>query len=384
MLQKYNELSIQFIIHFIINSTFSNINKSYEDSLNIFKTELENYKKSKLELINKKGNYITLNIFEEEENQTVIIRAKNNNNYNYNYKKNNGEITYVYPLLEPKDIELHYSIYSDQILKLIKLIILSKKQIINIYSKFDVPHKLEKNKLKLNIKSIISIQIMRFIYRHQGFNGKIFYISDPRKYGDSIQKITNSFINENKKNNNPNRKTTIIEKINIAFIIINNYDKILKRKEEKINLDNLPIHFKYLIISKNPIGENNKIFSYELKLTKEDIKEKGEKNKKSNNSNKDKKENIDKTDSKNKSYNKNKRTNSYESSPKTKINENNTPLKIRKYSTDKEKQNNNEIRSKTNNPSEFTILENKLFYDSNSSSNDSSESPKNSDFEEDF
>ena len=359
MLLKYNELSIEFIIHFIINATCSNINKSYEDSLKIFKTKLENYKKSKLELINKNANYITLNVFEEDDNPTVIIQQKDN----YNNNKNGGDITYVYPLLEPKDIELHYTIYSDDILKLIKIIFSSRKQIINIYSKFDEQIKI--GKYQLNIKTIISFEIMRFIYRHQGFNGKIFYVSKPKKYDDSIQKITNSLISENKVNKNQNKKSIIIENINIAFIVINNYDKIQKRNEENIYLDDLPEHFQYLIISKKPIGKNNKIFSYEIQLAKEEIKnnkeDRGRKNNKDKNQNKD--------------------SNSYEYTPNSKTIGGISPLKKKKYSENKNQENNNEIKS----TSEFSIIEkNSSSSDSNQSNSDINEYSEHSDFEYDF
>ena len=57
---------------------------------------------------------------------------------------------------------------------------------------------------------------------------------------------------------------------------------------------------------------------------------------------------------------------------------------MKKYSENKNKENNNEIKSRHNKPSEFSIFENKLFNNSNQSNSDSSESSENSDFEEDF
>ena len=74
---KYNELSIEFIIHFIINITGLTIDKSYEGSLETFKFGLKKYNKSQIKLINEKGKYISLKEFEKDSNKIIIIQKKN-------------------------------------------------------------------------------------------------------------------------------------------------------------------------------------------------------------------------------------------------------------------------------------------------------------------
>ena len=299
LLLKYNELSIEFIIHFIINITVLNLKKSYEDSLKTFKKGLKNDNKLQLELINKKGNYISLYPPKEDNNQVIIIKPKRN------YNENSGKIIYVYPLPPESNVEFNYTNikYSEVILDLIKIILSSTNQIINIYSPFDNPLKLGKS--FHNIKTLISIEIMRFFYRHQKFKGNIYYVSKPQKYCDSIQKITNSLFSDNKINNNKISKNP-----NIAFIVINQYEKIQKRNEKYIDLFNLQENYKYLIISKKPIGKNKEIFPYENNLTQKDIidniEDEEKKNFKNKDKNKDKDKNIKKINSKNKLYNKKK------------------------------------------------------------------------------
>ena len=346
MLLKYNELSIEFIIHFIINITGLTIDKSYEDSLETFKFGLKKYNKSQIKLKNEKGKYISHIEFEKDSNKTIIIQQKKI------YNRIGGKITYVYPLPPESNVEFNYTINSDVISKLIELIFSSNNQIINIYSKYDEP--IEIGKFSLNIKTIISFEIMRIIYRHQKFNDNIYYVSMPQKYGESIQSITSSLFGENNiKNNKPKKRPEI------AFIVINKYEKIQKRNEKYIDLEDLPEKYQYLIISKKPIGENSEIFSYELKLTKKDIKDNKEEKGKKNNKNKDKNKNIKKINSKNKLlYNKNK----------------NSKKNIKFINNQKE----------NNKESELSIIENKPSSDSIKSNSDKSESPENSEFEDDY
>ena len=163
------------------------------------------------------------------------------------------------------NVELHNKIYSDDILSLLKLILISRDHIINIYGKNDAPSKEE----NLNIKTIICFEIMRFLYRHQAFNGKILYVSNPKKLGASLLEISNNLIGE-KKRNNTKEKENIIQNIEFSFVVINNFEKAYKiqGKEGKIKFfDDIPENFQYLIISKSPL---EKAHTYEIKIKNEE------------------------------------------------------------------------------------------------------------------
>ena len=359
MLFKYNELSIDFIIHFIKNTTCSSIMQSYEDSLQTFRAGLENYKKSELELINKEGNIITLNKFEEETNTTIIIKQKGQN-------KEKGEIIYVYPLLQMPNVELHNKIYSDDILSLLKLILISRDHIINIYGKNDAPSKEE----NLNIKTIICFEIMRFLYRHQAFNGKILYVSNPKKLGASLLEITNNLIGE-KKRNSTKEKENIIENIEFSFVVINNFEKAYKiqgKEGKKYFFDNIPENFQYLIISKSPL---EKAHTYEIKIKNEENHDKNG-NKDHIKKNKKNKNKIKKITSKKNNINNNNKYNSGENGSKEKNNINNIiPLNKKKNSDKKEEnKNNKKLKIPRNDRQlEFSILNNKSSSDSSDNSN---------------
>ena len=366
MLFKYNELSIDFIIHFIKNSTAENIVKAYEDSLLSFKAGLQKYKKSEIELINKNGKIISLDEIEKDIYKTVVI-SKKEKYFQNDSNEGEGTIVYVYPMLKIPNIELHNRIYSDEILFLIKKILLERETVINIFSKYDMPSKKE----KMNVKTVISFEIMRFLYRHQAFNGKIFYVLNPKKYGTSLKEITDNIFIE-KKSKGSKEKTAFVQPFDFAFIVINNFDKIQKiqgnnydkknknqLKGLKFFFEGMPETFQYLIISKSPITKNN---SYEIKIKKGDnyennddrdpISKKGTKNSKSfkklsfNNKNSGE-DNISSKD--------NNKSSKISSSP---INLRNSEQKERENKVDKE--------------SEFTIIEKKSLSDSGDSDSDSS------------
>ena len=283
MLFKYNELSIDFLINFIINSTKSNIKTAFEESLQSFIAGLDN-QKTKIELINKNDDYITLTKYKEDLSQSIILKKKDENIENE--KEVEGQVIFEYPLLKLPIADLHIKTYTDDIIKII-ILILSGKQIINIYSNDDLKLKNE----KYNIKEIISFEIMKFLYRHQKFNGNIFYIDNPKKYGSTLKAITNDILGENKIKNFPNENTTNVENINTGFIVINKFDKINKIQgfDKDIIFEEVPDNFQYLIISKLPI---DKKYSYEIKINNEENF--GKKNKKSKkNKKKDNKKKID-------------------------------------------------------------------------------------------
>ena len=270
LLIQYNKLSIDFLIHFIENSFNYNIKQSFQQSYNTFKTGLENFKNSTIELTNKEKDYISLDEY-NVLNNSIIYEEKE--------KIKEGEIKYVYPLLQIPFVDLSNNNYTNHILHLIKLI-LKGEQIINIFAKNDVPIK-----ENLNIKTIIAYEIMRFLYRHQKFNGKIFYISNPKNLGFNLKEISNKIIGKTKIISK--EKSINIEEMESSFIVINNFEKIRKlkgNKGKKNFYDDIPYNIQYLIISKSPI---DKVTTYEIPIPKENnIVGKGKKNKKKKNKNK--------------------------------------------------------------------------------------------------
>ena len=348
MLYKYNELSIEFIIHFIKNYTESTIQEAFETSLNTFSTSIRNYKKSTVELINENGNYITLNKYEKEKELTII------KNWQDKYE---GKAIYIYPLPQIPLVELHFNMYSDDILHLIRLIVTHKKKIINIYSKNDNLIK----PMNLNIKTIISLEIMRFLYRHQKYKGKIFYISNPRNRGHTLKEIANDIIGEKKKNISKSNTTIIIEKIEQAFIVINNFDKIPKDYLENKSFFDETRNFQFLILSKKPI---DKVNTYELVLKKENPEIHEHKGKKKR---------------KNKKKNSTKKENNYsENTPKPK--NNNNQLFQKKKTTEK-KNKEDKIKFKYDHESDFTIIDH---VSSSSDSDSNGELSKSEDSDNDY
>ena len=258
-LYKYNELSIDFLIHFIINYIEKNdYNKAFEPSLQTFNTNL---KKTNIKLINgKNDNYITPT-WSQINDQNNIFLEKNNI-----LEKEKEGVVLAYPLPQNIDVNFRTKNYTDDILHLIRLILCEKKKIINIYCKNDTQDIKIDDSPKFSIRGIISFQIMKFLYRHQYFNGNIFYISSPNitKKAYESKEIIKSVLRTYKKGK---EKNSLLNEINTAFIVINHSKKLLNNKKypEKNFFVNLPDKFQYLIISKKEIEE---AFNYEITVTK--------------------------------------------------------------------------------------------------------------------
>ena len=254
-LLKYNKISIDFLIHFIRNSTEFNIEKAFKESENSFISQLE---KSNINFLNV-NDHIILKPNKRDKN----IDPKNTIYDGKKLDKDEGKGLLLYSLLD-----FHINIndcrnnnYTDYILKIIEFI-LSGKQIINIYSKNDTQEEIGESKKKMSIKTIISIEVVKFLYRHQKFNGKLFYLFNPRTYGYSLKEITYNLIGVKKAKINSKEKTEIIGKINSAFIVINNYEKRSKYQgSDNYFFYDIPENFQYLIISKKPIDN---VFTYEI------------------------------------------------------------------------------------------------------------------------
>ena len=285
-LLKYNKISIDFLIHFIRNSTEFNIEKAFKESENSFISQLE---KSNINFLNV-NDHIILKPNKRDKN----IDPKNTIYDGKKLDKDEGKGLLLYSLLD-----FHINIndcrnnnYTDYILKIIEFI-LSGKQIINIYSKNDTQEEIGESKKKMSIKTIISIEVVKFLYRHQKFNGKLFYLFNPRTYGYSLKEITYNLIGVKKAKINSKEKTEIIGKINSAFIVINNYEKRSKYQgSDNYFFYDIPENFQYLIISKKPIDN---VFTYEIVIKGSDNSKKKRTNKK-----KHKKDKMKKIKSKNK------------------------------------------------------------------------------------
>ena len=371
MLYLYNKLSIDFIIKFIQQSTCSGIVKAYKESLIKFQNKLNNYKKGEIHLINKDGDYISLNKYLKDISESIIFQKKEYNDDDNDNEKN-GKITYVYPLLHLPYSDFRNDKYTDDILHLIKLILSSGKKVINIHSKNDVPLKNE----KLNVKTIISFEIMRFLYRHQKFNGKIFYVSNPKKFGLTINKITNSILGEKKSLNISKLKISYKEEVSSAFIVINNYEKI-KKILKKLNInfvDEIPKNYHYLILSKLPI---DRAYTYEITIKKQeqsnsnlsDVSKKSSKNKNKSKGASSKNQIIN---------NQNKNIISSELTPKPTRSDS---LINKKNSKGKKRETKEDLKTRYDRESDFTIIDHISSSDSNNSKSNSSESEEyDSDF----
>ena len=174
---------------------------------------------------------------------------------------------------------------------------------------------------------------MRFLYRHQKFNGKIYYVSNP-KFGVTLKEITNNVIGEKRIKNTSKEKITFVEDISSAFIVINNFEKISKvkgkKKVKKYFFDGIPKNYHYLILSKLPI---ERAFNYEISVKKEDINI-ANIGKKSSKKNKNK---LRKISSKNKINNINNDSNNIQPSPNLNNNKNNNLISNKKSNSDKKK-----------------------------------------------
>ena len=280
----------------------------------------------------------------------------------------NGKAIFFYPLIEYHSsfnfLELRTNKYTNYILDLIKLI-LKGNHIINIYSKIDITIK------NFNTKVMISNEVIKFLYRHQKFN-KLFFIYNSKKYGNTLKDITNKIIDKNNMNNISKENTTIVsERPKSAFFVINNYDKIRKRKgnqEEDHFFDNFDKDFQYLIISKNPI---NSVKNYEIDTHREYNSIKSN----SNNNNNHKKNKDSKYPSKNLIND-----NNSHSVDKEDINpnlNNNNLSKNKNYSASK-KRNNDQLKIRYDPISDFTVIDHESI-DSEKSDSSFSESDEDSD-----
>jgi hypothetical protein len=235
--------------------------------------------------------------------------------------------------------------YTDYILHLIKLI-LKGNHIINIYSKNDIPIN------KFNTKVMISNEVIKFLYRHQKFN-KLFFIYNSKKFGSSLNEITNKIIGINNMNYNSkvSSSTIVNEPLKSAFFVINKFDKIIKKKEnqEKNNFfDDVEINFQYLIISKNRI---NGVENFEIDIHRKISSSKSNTNI-SNNSKKNKNKNkYSKYPAKNII-----KDNNSHSVDNSNLNNNNSP-KNKSYSASKKRRNNDQIEIRHDPISDFTVID---------------------------
>jgi len=357
-LKKYNKLSIDFLVDFIRKTTKFNIEKSFNDSKEAFLKGAKNI----IKVLNN-FNLITLTLNSDKKfDKEMTI---------YDQKKLdgcNGKGIFFYPLIvyhiQLNILDLRTDEYTDYILHLIKLI-LKGNRIINIYSKNDIP------KNNFNTKVMISNEVIKFLYRHQKFN-KLFFIYNSKKYGNTLKDITNKIIDKNNMNNISKENTTIVsERPKSAFFVINNYDKIRKRKgnqEEDHFFDNFDKDFQYLIISKNPI---NSVKNYEIDTHREYNSIKSN----SNNNNNHKKNKDSKYPSKNLIND-----NNSHSVDKEDINpnlNNNNLSKNKNYSASK-KRNNDQLKIRYDPISDFTVIDHESI-DSEKSDSSFSESDEDSD-----
>ena len=229
ILLKYNKLCMDFIIKFIEKITEftekneNNIEESFENAKHLFINGLKDYRL--------KTKYINLT---KNNNLTSCIKFEKN--------KYQGKIILNNPLLNlPPKIPLCKD-YSDEILNLITLILSEENQYINIYITDD-SRIFEENRKKINQKTMISIELMKFFYRHQTFNN-MHFINYSEKLGNSFYDIVDNVLYKEKKKKNIIKKN----KKYSNFVLINNY----KRKEliiEKSSINDT----QYLIMSKEKI-----------------------------------------------------------------------------------------------------------------------------------
>ena len=249
ILYKYNELSIDFLINFIEKTTETKnvkIETIFEESKKLFVDGLKDYNN-----FFNNHNYITLT-------------NKNNikSSIKYKSRKNQGSIYLNQKLIEMPTNYLLNKDFLEEIMTIIKEI-LSGEKFINVYINNDNRIK-EKNYKALNKKTMISIEIMKYLYRHQLFD-KLYYIDNPQKYGKSLNEIINNVLEkvEKREEYTPSETTDIIGKPLTIFILINNYEKAkekTKKKELKYEeplklIDNV----NYLVVTKNKIIVDNNI-----------------------------------------------------------------------------------------------------------------------------
>ena len=259
-LYKFNELSIEFLINFIEKTEVKNkkIEDIFEESKKVFTDGLKYCTNIK--------NFISLT------NKNNLI-----NYIKYGKNKDQGRVYLNQPLVNIPPYAPLCKDYAYEIYNIIKLILSGEYQFINVFLNQDDRIQ-ENNSKKLNKKSIIGLEIIKFLYRHQRFD-KLYYIYNPQKYGKSLKEIIDNALQsesggeiiyaDNDKDNDNLTK----------FILINNYTKI-KNKDKKLNKEKgvifeepikLKDKIKYLIMTKNEI-----IFDKENKIKSNDKKYKNE------------------------------------------------------------------------------------------------------------
>ena len=262
-LLQYNQLSIDFLINFIEKTTVlseleekieNNIEDSFEKSKQYFIDGLKDYKKIK--------TFINLN---HKNKLTTSIKYKKN--------KTNGKVVLNNPLLNLPINLPRCKDYTDEIFELIKMIISGKEKFINVYLNND-SRCFEHNSKKINKKTIIGIELMKFFHRHQTF-GKLYYIFNPQKYiaslseilynvletskpieslRSSAKEIVNDIIKTQTLSTNINKKLSI-------FILINYIGNKYPFPAQSIKLLN---NVQYLIISNKEIIVDSNKDNYEI------------------------------------------------------------------------------------------------------------------------
>ena len=229
-LLRYNQLSIDFLIDFIEKTAVCNIEDSFEFSKKNFTNKLNEVHNLNID------NYITLTM--QDDNGKKISSLLYEKNL---YKEKDQEIFLYYPFPNLPDNNLRNKDFSDEIFDIIKQITKNIHDLINIYIKNDNRVNLGYSR-KINKKTLISIEIMRFLYRHQQFN-ELFYVFNPKKYGSSLTEISDNIMLNSKSEG---------QSSNSAFILINNFERIKPFKYLGRSLE-LNENVCYLVMSKREI-----------------------------------------------------------------------------------------------------------------------------------
>ena len=252
-LLKYNELSIEFLINFIVNTRETNIEDSFEESKKIF---IDGLKKIK---IYKTQNYIDLK------------KPEYNINRNIKYEKNKfldkEKIYLYYPILNLNPNARRNYKYSSEILNIVKEIIENKNKCItiNINKEEIIDPKKANKKMKK-----IGIEVMKFFHRHKRFNRLFcaFNHQDIIKINKEIEDIQENesillLINDNiKKIEDPLESFD-----NVCYLIIENKElKVKSRENENLNPNIIKKEKKRIVEDKNDLfNDFDSIFTYKLK-----------------------------------------------------------------------------------------------------------------------
>ena len=226
-LLEYNKLSIEFLEHFIVNITKTEVKSAFEKAYSTFKCSFNNFCQQKANFKGyQKTNYITLTINNKG-------RVKKNESILNESGIKNIQFT-PYPLLSEINLKFSFSSnYTNDISHIIKSIMSSyeiyyfydihdnKKKIIeiNIFSINDKEIYINDN-ICLTAKQLVGFEVMRFFFRHhEYFNSLLFrYFQNAKKYMLNLDKLKKKseeyssglgliIINMTKKNKNKNFKT---------------------------------------------------------------------------------------------------------------------------------------------------------------------------------